>query len=221
MPTPQEIRTFMKPARVLAVEFLQILDGSNQCPDPDNAVIVAAAGQAFAQAQAYLQRPFFGGTYCHRWFAVNREIILPVVPVQSVTEVKADDAILTAPDDYELVGNRIQFAGGVHAGSTSGAGSFVRGTDVLDQDFLYRVVDVTYVGGYSRSDDDANFNNAMAEQISAQYRRAPFIGLSAAAGGQNLGSVTVGSDRGSLIEGVALQLDPLVYYGEAEELRCP
>lgn len=210
----------MKPARELAAAFLQIMDGATSKPQEDHPVLVAASGQAFGLAQGYMNRPLFKGEYCHRWETVGREITLPVVPVDVVTEVKADGSILVPLDDYELVGNRIEFQGGIHATGSSG-GSFIRGTDIDERDFLYRIVDVTYVAGYERSDADAQFNNAMAEQCAAQYRRAPFIGLSASAGGNETGSVTVGSDKGSLIEGVEVQLGPLVYYGEAEELRCP
>lgn len=221
MPTTQQVEQFMKPARKLAAAFVQIQAGDTSKPDPDHPVLVAAANQAFALAQGYLCRQFYKGEYCYRWRKVGREIRLPVVPVESVTEVKADGTVID-PSDYELVGDRIEFAGGEHAGSSLGSGAgFVYGFDTLDRDFLFRIVDVTFVGGYVRSDSDASFNNAMAEQSAAQYRRAPFVGLSANAGGNEAGSVTVGSDKGSLIAGVELQLAPLVYTGEAEELRCP
>lgn len=227
MPTGGEIKAFTKPARELAAAFIQILDADKQnCPDTDNPVLIAAAGQSFALCQAYMQRPFYGGTYCERYFAVGFELKLRVVPVQSVAEVRANGSVLVQttdpmdPKDYELKGDRIVFGQGI-LGLDSSSASFTRGLTGVESDFLYSVVEVTYEGGYSRSDDDSSFNNALAEQCSAQYRRAPFIGLSSVVGGNQTGAVTVGSDKGSLIAGVALQLDPLVYYGEAEELRCP
>lgn len=216
----------MKPARELAAAFVQIVDGDSQTPDENNPVLVAASGQAFAIAQAYMQRPFFQEEYCERYFAVGFELKLRVAPVQSVSEVKANGSVLEQttdpndPKDYEVKGNRIIFGQGI-LGLSLGSQTFTRGLTGAETDFLFSVVEVTYTGGFARSDDDASFNNAMAEQCSAQYRRAPFVGLSATSGGNQTGSVTVGSDKGSIIDGVALQLDPLVYYGQAEDLRCP
>ncbi len=226
MPSSGEVKRFMKPARELAAAFIQILDGEDQSPDVENAVLIAAGGMAFAMAQAYMQRPFFLGTYCERYFAVGFELKLRVVPVESVAEVKANGTVLEQtvdpmdPKDYELKGDRIIFGQGI-LGLDLASQTFTRGLTGAEADFLFSVVEVTYAGGYSNSADDASFNNAMAEQVAAQYRRAPFIGLSAASGGNQTGSVTVGSDKGSMIDGVALQLDPLVYFGQAEELRCP
>ena len=225
MPTGGEVRAFMKPARELAAAFISIVDGTTQAPDADNPVLVAASGQAFAIAQAYMQRPFFQQPYCERYFAVGFELKLRVVPVESVSEVKANGSVLEQtvdpmdPKDYEVKGNRIIFGQGILGLSSSGF-AFRHGIVGDETDFLFSVVEVTYTGGFARADDDASFVNAMAEQCAAQYRRAPFTGLSSSAGGNQTGSVTVGSDKGSIIDGVALQLDPLVYYGEAEDLRC-
>lgn len=225
MPTGGEVRAFMKPARELAAAFINIVDGTTQAPDEGNPVLVAASGQAFAIAQSYMQRPFFQEQYCERYFAVGFELKLRVAPVQTVEIVEANGSVLEQttdpndPKDYEVKGNRIIFGQGI-LGLDLASETFTRGLTGAEADFLFSVVEVTYIGGFARADDDASFVNAMAEQCAAQYRRAPFIGLSAASGGQDLGSVTVGSDKGSIIDGVALQLDPLVYYGQAEDLRC-
>ena len=225
MPTGGEVRAFMKPARELAAAFISIVDGVTQNPDPDNPVLIAASGQAFAIAQAYMQRPFFQEEYCERYFAVGFELKLRVVPVQSVSIVEANGRVLEQTidpndrKDYEVKGNRIIFGFGI-LGLDLASETFTRGLTGAEADFLFSVVEVTYIGGFERADSDASFVNAMAEQCAAQYRRAPFTGLSSSAGGQDLGSVTVGSDKGSIIDGVALQLDPLVYYGHAEDLRC-
>ena len=204
--------------------YIELKD-SNSEADPDNPRLLESSQLAFSQLRSFLCRPIQKKTYVEEHKSVQGRFDVIVPPIDSITSIIAnydDTNPLVLDTDYRIIGNSIEFIPSdtnFTIGKDTFFGlSFDHGYKEKDPDrIFFDNIRITYVGGDSKAKDE--ILNALVMQTSANFKRAPFTGISQIAGGGPTGSVSFSNSPGSgLMKDVQQMVAHLKYFGPSRIL---
>jgi hypothetical protein len=199
-----DITDFVTPVALEATRLLGVSEvGGVVTPGYVDSNVLSCAISSFTQVENFLRRRILEGTYTERHLGVKEEIQIKHTPVSAISEIRVrqaylgTDAYILVPDvDWVLMGQEVHLSGVV----------------------IFRIVEIDLIGGWTDVSEEASLFSGLLAQTIATYHRKETLGLSSIRGsGSSAGSV-VPSDSGQLVENARISLDPLVYYGTAEDL---
>lgn len=203
MASLEQIEDFLQPVALEATKLLNISppegEDAESFIDPK---ILICSRVAFSQVENFLKRSVIKNTYKERHGNICEDLYFKNFPVTKVTSVNirakmfSEPSLLVVTEDYAFDRNKLFFTLPLHVG----------------------IVDVVLQGGFDSADEDSGLFYGLLQQTMANYNRKETTGLRTVnGGGESGGSVTV-SDAGGLVNAAKISLEPLVYYGNAEDL---
>lgn len=206
MASIDQITDFVTPVALAATQVLGIAEaGGAVTPGYVDSNVLACAISSFTQIENFLRRRILEGDYTERHLGVRGEITLKHTPVSVIKEIRVrqaylgtDATVLIENTDWVLVGQEVHLSGCL----------------------LFRIVEVDLTAGYPDVTEEAGLYNGLLAQTIATYHRKETLGLTSIRGGgpsSGAGAVTP-SDSGQIVENARISLDPLIYYGSAEDM---
>lgn len=205
MSSISDITDFVTPVAAEATKILGVAElGGTVTPGYVDPLVLSCAVTAFTQVEAFLKRRILQGDYTERHLNVKGEVNLKHTPVSAIREVRVRQAylgtdayVLVKDTDWVLVGQEMHLSGVV----------------------LFRILEIDITGGWSDVTEEANLFNGLLAQTIATFNRKETTGLTQLRGGGGQGAgVVIPTDSHQIVENARMSLDPLVYYGQADDM---